>query len=203
MTPRRLVLLAAPLLLLAACGEAPAPAAPAAPAPPPPPPLTSAGPFKVSDAGVGVLTADTRFYIPDIQKAFPGSTAIETYIDGPVVIAALSVTGENGLKMDMMSAAGTNNVASVYIYGGPVVGPGGGTIKGKAADAGLTADQCEKGAGRYAGKLVCTPAGAKNVSYIVRGNVASGTIQEIFWTNGDPAAAVNGPRPIELTVKRG
>jgi hypothetical protein len=201
MTPRLAALAA--VLALAACGEAPPPTAPAAPAPPPPPPLTAAGPFKVSDAGIGVLTADTRFFIPDVQKAFPGSTAIETYIDGPEVIAALSVSGENGLKMDMMSAKGTNNVAAVYIYGGPVVGPGGGTIKGRIADAGVTADQCEKGAGRYAGKLVCTPAGAKNVNYIVRGSAAGGTIQEIFWSNGDPAAAVAGPKPIQLTVKRG
>ena len=202
MTPR-LAALAAPLLLLAACGEAPAPATPAAPAPPPPPPLTSAGPFKVSNAGVGVLTGETKFFIPDIQKAFPGSTAMETYIDGPEVIAALTVTGEHGLKMDVMSAKGSNRVGAVFITGGPVEGPGGGKIKGRIADAGVTADQCERGTGRYAGKLVCTPAGAANVSYVVRGSATAGTISEIFWSNGDPNAAALGPRPIELTVKKG
>lgn len=199
----RLSLLAAPLLLLAACGEAPPPAPAAAPAPPPPPPLTAEGPFKVTNAGVGNLTAETRYFIPDVQKLFPGSQVIETFVDGLEVTSALSVTGEHGLKMDMASAPRSNRIGAVFIYGGPVEGPGGGKIKGKIADAGVTADQCQPGVGRYKGKLVCTPAGAPNVNYVVRGSATAGTITEIFWSNGDPNAASMGPRPIELTVKRG
>lgn len=198
----RLAVLIPPLLLLAACGESQQQQA-AAPAPqaPPPPPLTAEGPFRVTNAGVGNLTAETRYFIPDVQKLFPGSQVIETFVDGVEVTSALSVTGEHDLKMDMRSAKG--RIGAVFIYGGPVEGPGGGRIGGRIADTGVTPDQCQKGVGRYAGRLVCTPAGSPNVNYVVRGSATAGTISEIFWSNGDPKAASMGPRPIQLTVKKG
>ena len=196
MTLRPLCLIA--LLALTACelGDKP-PEAPAEAAAPAAPAVTSAGPFAVTNDGVAGLGAATEFFIPDIQKALPGSTAIETYVDGPTIIAVLSVSGEHDLAMDVIPAKGVHKIGAIIVRGGPVVGPGGGRIKGKLADAGLTAAQCTAGKGRYAGKQICSPTDAPRVAYVVSG----GVIREIQWSTGNEAVSSTAPRPIEMQVR--
>lgn len=199
MTLRPLSLIAPlALLVLGACElgnnppQAPEAATPAAP------PVTAEGPFAVTNDGVGGLGVDSKLFIADIEKAFPGSRAIETYVDGPTIVAVLSVSGEHDLSMDVIPANGSNTIGAIVVRGGPVVGPGGGKIKGKLAEAGVTADQCSPGKGRYKGKQVCAPAGAPRVSYIASG----GVIREIYWSSGNEAVGVASPRPIQMQVAR-
>lgn len=175
------LLLAVAAAALSGCGQSePAPAP--APAAPPPPPLTSAGPFKATTAGVGLVTGSTHFDLSTIEKAFPGSRAEATWIEGTTeLIPVLSVTGEHDLALDVMSAPTSTAVGLVVVHGGPVAGPDGETFGKARSETAFTDAQCEAGKGRYGGKTLCHRADDAATTYVFGGAGPSAKIVQIRW----------------------
>jgi len=177
------LILAAAAVALSACGETSEPAsAPAPVAAPTPPPLTSAGPFKATKAGVGLLTGETRATVTLVEKAFPGAKAEGTWIEGTTeLIPVLSVTGEHDLALDVMTAPKSNSVGLIVVHDGPVVGPDGETFGSKRSETTFTDAQCEAGKGRYGGKSLCHRADDPATAYVFDGAGASARIVQIRW----------------------
>lgn len=175
-------LILAAAVALSACGQSEPAPAPAPAAPPAPPPLTSAGPFKATQNGVGLVTAESRANITVIEKAFPGATAQGTWIEGSTeLIPVVSVTGEHDLSMDVMSRPKGTTVGLIIVHGGPVTGPDGETFGSKRSETAFTDAQCEAGKGRYGGKTLCRRADDTATAYVFDGAGASAKIVQIRW----------------------
>ncbi|ATQ41057.1 hypothetical protein [Caulobacter mirabilis] len=177
--------LAAAAVALAACGEAsepasapaPKPAAPAAPA------LTAAGPFQATKTGVGAVTDQTRFDMGALEKAFPGARAETTFLVTPDnMVAVLSLSGENGLIVDVVEKNMLNRVGLINVLGGPVVGPGGEKIGALRSETSFTDAQCEAGKGQnYMTRTLCRRADDPNTTYVFKGKGPSAKIVAIRW----------------------
>lgn len=174
-------LILAAAVALSACGPseptpAPAPVAPPAPA------LTSAGPFKATQAGVGLVTSQTRFDLSTIEKAFPGARAEGTWIEGTTeLIPVLSVTGEHDLALDVMSVEKGTTVGLIVAHGGPVAGPDGESFGKARSETAFTDAQCTAGTGRYGGKTLCKRADDTATTYVFDGAGPSAKIVQIRW----------------------
>jgi hypothetical protein len=176
------LILAAAAVALSACGPSEPASAPAPVAPPAPPPLTSAGPFTATQAGVGLITAESRANITVIEKAFPGATAQGTWIEGSTeLIPVVSVAGEHDLSMDIMSRPKGTTVGLIVVHAGPVAGPDGETFGSKRSETSLAAAPCEAGKGRYAGKTLCHRPDDAATAYVFDGAGPSAKIVQIRW----------------------
>ncbi len=177
--------LAAAVVALSACGQAsepasapaPKPAAPAAPAP------TAAGPFKATKAGVGVVTDQTRFDMTTLEKAFPGARAETTFLVTPDnMVAVLSLSGENGLIVDIVEKNMLNRVGLINVLGGPIVGPGGEKIGSLRSETTFTDAQCEPGKGQNdMTRTLCRRADDPNTTYVFKGKGPAAKIVAIRW----------------------
>lgn len=177
--------LAAAAVALSACGQASEPAS--APTPqtvaPPAPALTAAGPFNATKAGVGVVTDQTRFDMTALEKAFPGARAETTFLVTPDnMVPVLSLSGENGLIVDVVEKNMINRVGLINVLGGPVVGPGGEKIGSLRSETAFTDAQCEAGKGQnYMTRTLCRRAEDPNTTYVFRGKGPSAKIVAIRW----------------------
>lgn len=184
------LILAAAAVALSACGQSEPATAPAPVAAPAPPPLTSAGPFKATQNGVGLITPESRANITVIEKAFPGATAQGTWIEGATeLIPVVSVTGEHDLSLDVMSVPEATTVGLILVHAGPVSGPGGETFGAKRADTAFTDAQCEAGEGRYGGKTICHRADDTATAYVFDGAGPAAKIVQIRWQKPGVASA--------------
>jgi hypothetical protein len=209
----RLALIAAPLLLLAACGpakqadKAPAAEAPKAEAPPSGPVAIAVtpyvgGPLSVRADGVGPITGETAFDLATIKALFPKAVVKSAFIHtgegppGPII----TVDQDNVPLLEIGKGA-EGGIGEIRLAGGPVEGPKGEALLGKWADLGFDIAQCRAGEGRTVNQTVCVRPEAPTVSYVfgvpgwTKGGLppvetlkAKGQLNEFVWRPAEKAA---------------
>jgi hypothetical protein len=209
---QRLALIAAPLLLLAACGpakqdNAAAPAAPAAEAPRSGPVAIAVtpyvgGPLHIRADGVGPITGETAFDLPTIKALFPKAVVKSAFIHtgegppGPII----TVDQDNVPLLEIGKGA-EGGIGEIRMAGGPVEGLKGEVLLGKWADLGFDIAQCRAGEGRTINQTVCVRPEAPTVSYVfgvpgwAKGGLppvetlkAKGQLNEFVWRPAEQAA---------------
>jgi len=206
----RLALIAAPLLLLAACGPAKQAdtVAPAAAEAPKSGPVAIAvtpyvgGPLHVRADGVGPITGETAFDAATIKALFPKAVVKSAFIHtgeglpGPI----LTVDQDNVPLLEIGKGA-EGGIGEIRMAGGPVEGPKGETLLAKWADLGFDIAQCRAGEGRTVNQTVCVRPEAPTVSYVfgvpgwttgglppVETLKAKGQLNEFVWRPAEKAA---------------
>ncbi|MBC7668749.1 MAG: DUF1131 family protein [Gemmatimonadaceae bacterium] len=208
---QRLAQIAAPLLLLAACG----PAKQAQTTAPPPSAETpksgpvavatvpyNGGPLEVRADGVGPITGATAFDMPTIAALFPKAVVKSAFIHtgegppGPII----TVEQDNVPLMEIGKGP-DGGIGEIRLAGGPVRGPKGEALLGKWADLSFDIAQCRAGEGRTVNQTVCVRPEAPSVAYVfgapgwTKGGLppietlkAKGQLNEFVWRPADNAA---------------
>ena len=176
---QRLALIAAPLLLLAACGPAKhadtaTPGAPQATGEAPASrPVAIAvtpyvsGPLHVRADGVGPITEATAYDAPTMTALFPKAVVKSAFIHagegppGPII----TVEQDNVPLLEIGKGA-EGGIGEIRLAGGPVQGPKGEALLSKWADLGFDISQCRAGSGRTVNQTVCVRPEAPTVSYV-------------------------------------
>ncbi len=210
----RHTLLALPLVMLAACGpakkdEASAPAPEAAETKTPATVAVTpyaGGPLKVTQDGVGPITAATAFDIPTIQALFPKAKVEQAFIhfgQGP----ALPIINVEQDNVPLLEIGKGEEGAIGYIRAAsdPVAGPRDEKLLAKWDAVGFTADQCRAGEGREINAVICVRADAPTVSYVfgvpgwTKGGVppeatlkAKAQLNELHWRPAEGAVVGAG-----------
>lgn len=210
---QRLALIAAPLLLLAACGPAKqadtaAPPAASTSEAPKPGPVTIAvtpyvgGPLRVRADGVGPITGETAFDEATIKALFPKAVVKSAFIHvgegppGPII----TVEQDNVPLLEIGKGA-EGGIGEIRLAGGPVEGPTGEALLAKWADLAFDIAQCRAGEGRAVNQTVCVRPQAPTVSYVfgvpgwTKGGLppvetlkAKGQLNEFVWRPAEKAA---------------
>jgi hypothetical protein len=182
---RRLIL-AAPLLALAACGPADTPAASKsenAPASPRAPPLKpglvredgsvelftpyEGGPLALDEFSVGPLMAQTEFLVDVVKPRFPKAVVKSAFLHQEAGEPAPIITVEQGGGViEIQANPGTGTVGDIRITGGTPKGPRGETLMMKWADADMDYPRCWMGKDRDAHAVICTQPGEPVLRYI-------------------------------------
>ena len=208
---QRFALIAAPLLLLAACGPAEKKTdtvtPPASEAPKSGPvaiaitPYTG-GPLEVRADGVGPISGATAFDLATIKALFPKAVVKSAFIHtgegppGPII----TVEQDNVPLMEIGKGA-DGGIGEIRLAGGPVQGPKGETLLAKWADLSFDIAQCRAGEGRTINQAVCVRPEAPSVAYVfgvpgwTKGGLppvetlkAKGQLNEFVWRPADNAA---------------
>ena len=207
---QRLALIAAPLLLLAACGPAKqdtkAPS-PGVEAPASGPAVISVkpyvgGPLRVRADGVGPITEATAYDAPTITALFPKAVVKSAFIHagegppGPII----TVEQDNVPLLEIGKGA-EGGIGEIRLAGGPVQGPKGEVLLSKWADLGFDITQCRAGSGRTVNQTICVRPEAPTVSYVfgvpgwTKGGLpsvevlkAKGQLNEFVWRSAEKAA---------------
>ncbi|MBO9560479.1 MAG: DUF1131 domain-containing protein [Caulobacter sp.] len=184
---RRLIL-AAPLLALAACGPADKPqagktesAAPAASAPATVMVTRKAadgsvdrftphegGPLALDEFSVGPIMAQTEFSLEAIRPRFPKAKVEGIFIrhdGGPSEPIGVTVLQDGG-EIEISPNPGSTKVGDIRISGGTPQGPRGETLGLKWADAGMDYPRCWMGKDRDVHAVICTQPGEPVLRYI-------------------------------------
>jgi len=208
---QRLALIAAPLLLLAACGPAkqadtaaPAPAAEAPKSGPVAIAVTPylGGPLHVRADGVGPITAETAFDEATIKALFPKAVVKSAFIHtgegppGPII----TVDQDNVPLLEIGKGA-EGGIGEIRLAGGPVEGSKGEALLAKWADLSFDIAQCRPGEGRTVNQTVCVRPEAPTVAYVfgvpgwTKGGLppvdvlnAKGQLNEFVWRPAEKAA---------------
>lgn len=207
---QRLALIAAPLLLLAACGPAghkAEPPAPAAEAPKSGPVAVAVkpyvgGPLEARADGVGPITAATAFDQATIKALFPKAVVKAAFIHvgegppGPI----LTVEQDNVPLMEIGKGA-DGGIGEIRLAAGPVQGPRGEALLGKWGDLSFDIAQCRAGEGRTVNQTVCVRPDAPTLAYVfgvpgwakpglppVETLKAKGQLNELVWRPAEQAA---------------
>ena len=211
---QRLALIAAPLLLLAACGPAKhtdtkAPSAPQATGEVPASgPVAIAvtpyvgGPLHVRADGVGPITEATAFDAPTIKALFPKAVVKSAFIHagegppGPII-----TVDQDNVPLLEIGKGSEGGIGEIRLAGGPVQGPKGEALLAKWADLGFDISQCRAGSGRTVNQTVCVRPEAPTVSYVfgvpgwtggglpsVEVLKAKGQLNEFVWRPAEQAA---------------
>ena len=209
---QRLALIAAPLLLLAACGPAKQEGAAAPPASsaevPKSGPVAVAvtpyvgGPLHVRADGVGPITGETAFDEATIKALFPKAVVKSAFIHtgegppGPI----LTVDQDNVPLLEIGKGA-EGGIGEIRLAGGPVEGPKGEALLAKWGDLGFDITQCRPGEGRTVNQTVCVRPEAPTVAYVfgvpgwAKGGLppvdvlkAKGQLNEFVWRPAEQAA---------------
>lgn len=209
---QRIALIAAPLLLLAACGPAKqadtAPAAAPGAETPKSGPVALAvtpyvgGPLSVRADGVGPISAATAFDEATIKALFPQAVVKSAFIHvgegppGPII----TVEQDHVPLMEIAKDA-EGGIGEIRLAGGPVEGPKGEALLGKWADLSFELAQCRAGEGRTVNQAVCVRPEAPTVAYVfgvpgwTKGGLppvdvlkAKGQLNEFVWRPAEQAA---------------
>jgi hypothetical protein len=210
---QRLALIAAPLLLLAACGPAKQadtakpPAALGSEIPKSGPVAIAVtpyvdGPLHVRAEGVGPITAETAFDEATIKALFPKAMVKSAFIHvgegppGPII----TVEQDNVPLLEIGKDA-EGGIGEIRMAGGPVEGPKGEALLAKWADLGFDIAQCRAGEGRTVNQTICVRPEAPTVSYVfgvpgwTKGGLppaeilsAKGQLNEFVWRPAEKAA---------------
>jgi hypothetical protein len=209
---QRLALIAASLLLLAACGPADKkPAAPPSAAPSEVPksgPVAIAvtpyvgGPLHVRADGVGPITGETAFDLATIKALFPKAVVKSAFIHvgegppGPII----TVEQDNVPLLEIGKNA-EGGIGEIRLASGPVQGPKGEALLGKWANLSFDVAQCRAGEGRTVNQTVCVRPEAPTVAYVfgvpgwTQGGLppvdvlkAKGQLNEFVWRPAEKAA---------------
>ncbi|WP_029910250.1 DUF1131 family protein [Caulobacter sp. UNC358MFTsu5.1] len=209
---QRLALIAAPLLLLAACGPAKQadkapPAASSAEVPKSGPVAVAVtpyvgGPLHVRADGVGPITGETAFDEATIKALFPKAVVKSAFIHtgegppGPI----LTLEQDNTPLLEIGKGA-EGGIGEIRLAGGPVEGPKGEALLAKWGDLGFDIVQCRAGEGRTVNQAVCVRPEAPTVAYVfgvpgwTKGGLppvevlkAKGQLNEFVWRPAEQAA---------------
>jgi len=209
---QRLALIAAPLLLLAACGPAKqadtaAPPAASSEVPKAGPVAIAVtpyagGPLHVRADGVGPITGETAFDLATIKALFPKAVVKSAFIHvgegppGPII----TVEQDNVPLLEIGKDA-EGGIGEIRMAGGPVQGPKGEALLGKWADLSFDVAQCRAGEGRTVNQTVCVRPEAPTVAYVfgvpgwTQGGLppvdvlkAKGQLNEFVWRPAEKAA---------------
>jgi hypothetical protein len=210
---QRLALIAAPLLLLAACGPAKqadtaAPPAAAGSEVPKSGPVAIAvtpyvgGPLHVRADGVGPITGETAFDLATIKALFPKAVVKSAFIHtgegppGPIITVE-----QDNVPLLEIGKGSEGGIGEIRLAGGPVEGPKGEALLGKWADLSFDIAQCRAGEGRTVNQAVCVRPEAPTVSYVfgvpgwTKGGLppvevlkAKGQLNEFVWRPAEKAA---------------
>lgn len=174
------LLIASILTLLAACGPGPQ-AMPAKPPKPEAPPRAPGLP--VTDAAVGPVTMTTPFDQAAIRRMFPDSTVTtELRAEGGVIL----VTGPGDLTLELRST-NLRTIDRALAEGGIWRGPRGEKAGDSRAALGFGAADCEAGAGRTAGRLICRRAEALRPGLVFTPGAAGTFRLSGFLWQADPS----------------
>jgi hypothetical protein len=173
----RHILLALPLVLLAACGpakkdetatapEASAPKATGAPVQVAIAPYTG-GPLKVTRDGVGPINASVAFDLATLKVLFPKAKVDNAFLhfgEGPPQ-PIINIEQDN-VPLAEVGKNDEGEIAYVRVNAGDTRGPKDEQLLAKWADLGFTADQCRAGEGREVNAVICVRPEAATVSYV-------------------------------------
>lgn len=169
----RHLLLAAPLLALAACGPADKPnSAKLAAATPAPTVVTRqaadgsvdrftpyvGGPLMLDEFSVGPLMAQTEFSPEAIASRFPNAKV-------DAVFSRIIIDQGDGI-LEIQSNPGTTKIGDIRITGGTPKGPRGETLRMKWADADIDYPRCWMGKDRDLHAVICTQPGEPVLRYV-------------------------------------
>ncbi len=212
---RRLIL-AAPLLVLAACGPADKPAASkaAAPAASAPAMVTRhdasgavdrftpyvGGPLALDEFSVGPVMAQTEFSLDAIEQRFPKAKVGKAFLhQGAGEPTPIITVEQGGGVIEIQGNPGTTKVGDIRVAGGTPQGPRGETLTMKWADADMDYPRCWMGKDRDVHAVICTQPGEPVLRYIfaVPGWTQDtmppeavlrdkATLREFLWRGGAP-----------------
>ena len=154
------------------------------PEPPPPALPYRSGPLLIGPWGVGPIRRTTYFETPVIRRLFPAAqvddTTVRVSFDETEAAIAVRQDGVQMLEIEdgTANAPGTDDpmIGAVRALGGPMVGPGGERIGMSWKAAHFDLSECEMGADRDSGLVVCARprAGALTFYFVAPG-----------WTSGE------------------
>ena len=180
---RRLIL-AAPLLILAACGPADKPAGSktAAPATAPAPAMATrkdasgavdrftpyvGGPLMLDEFSVGPVMAQTDFSLDAIKPRFPKAVVKSAFLhQGSGEATPIITVEQGGGLVEIQGNPGTTKVGDIRVSGGAPKGPRGETLGMKWADAGMDYPRCWAGKDRDVHAVICTQPGEPVLRYV-------------------------------------
>lgn len=182
---RRLLILAAPLLALVACGPADKPAAPsgapAAASAPAPAFVTrtdstgkadrftphEGGPLALDEFSVGPLMAQTEFSLDAIQPRFPKAVVKTAFLhQGQGEPTPIITVEQGGGVIEVQGNPGARTVGDIRVSGGTPQGPRGETLGMKWANADMDYPRCWMGKDRDLHAVICTQPGEPVLRYI-------------------------------------
>ncbi|WP_297514701.1 DUF1131 family protein [uncultured Caulobacter sp.] len=202
----RHVLLALPLVLLAACGpakrdDAGPPAKADAPVRVAVAPYVG-GPLKMTRDGVGPINGATAFDLATLKVLFPKAKVEQAFLHfgaGPAQ-PIINIEQDN-TPLAEIGKTDEGEIAYVRLAAGDVRGPKDERLLAKWADLGFKVDQCRAGEGREVNQTVCVRPEAPTVSYVfgVPGWAgqglppeavlkAKGQLNELVWRPAEGAA---------------
>ncbi len=180
----RPLILAAPLLVLAACGPADKPAGSktAAPATAPAPAMATrkdasgavdrftpygGGPLMLDEFSVGPVMAQTDFSLDAIKPRFPKAEVKSAFLHQDAGQPTPIITVEQGGgAIEIQGNPGTTKVGDIRVAGGSPQGPRGETLGMKWADAGMDYPRCWAGKDRDVHAVICTQPGEPVLRYV-------------------------------------
>ncbi|KQY35123.1 hypothetical protein ASD38_00690 [Caulobacter sp. Root487D2Y] len=181
----RHLLLAAPLLALAACGPADKPGASktAPPAGAPAPAVVTrqdasgavdrftpyeGGPLALDEFSVGPLMAQTEFSMEAIKPRFPKAKVEGVFMreDGSKSTLMGITVEQDGGVIEIHGNPGTATVGDIRISGGKPEGPRGEILGMKWANADMDYPRCWMGKDRDAHAVICTQPGEPVLRYV-------------------------------------
>jgi len=184
----RSLILAAPLLALAACGPADKPrgeaAAPAAAetAPPAPAALVTrtdasgkvdrftpylGGPLALDEFSVGPLMAQTEFSLEAVEPRFPKAKVKTAFLhQGPGEPTPIITVEQGGGVIEIQGNPGARTVGDIRVSGGAPQGPRGETLGMTWANADMDYPRCWMGKDRDAHAVLCTQPGEPVLRYV-------------------------------------
>ena len=212
----RFLILAAPMLVLAACGPTDKPrSAPAAASSAPVLVERQAGdggvdrftpypggPLSLDEFSVGPLMAQTEFSMEAIKPRFPKAKVEGVFMRNEGAKSTLmGITVEQGGGLlEIQGNPGTTKVGDIRITGGTPKGPRGETLGLKWADADMDYPRCWMGKDRDVHAVICTQPGEPALRYIfgVPGWTQDAlppeavlrekaVLREFLWRGGAPA----------------
>ncbi|SFK08517.1 hypothetical protein [Caulobacter sp. UNC279MFTsu5.1] len=181
----RHLILAAPLLALAACGPADKPAgsksgAPATAAPAPAVVTRqdasgavdrfmpyAGGPLALDEFSVGPIMAQTDFSLDAIQPRFPKAAVKAAFLhQGPGEPTPIITIEQGGGVIEIQGNPGTTKVGDIRVSGGTPQGPRGETLGLRWANADMDYPRCWMGKDRDAHAVICTQPGEPVLRYL-------------------------------------
>lgn len=212
----RNLLLAVPLLALAACGPADKPGATATTAATPAPTVATrqnadgsvdrftphvGGPLTLDEFSVGPLMAQTEFSMDAIKPRFPKAKVEGVFMrnDGSESTLMGITIEQDGGVLEIQGNPGTTKIGDVRITGGTPKGPRGEALGMKWADADIDYPRCWMGKDRDLHAVICTQPGEPVLRYVfgVPGWTQDtlppeatlrekATLREFIWRGGAP-----------------
>lgn len=209
----RPLILAAPLLALAACGpaEKPKTGAPAASSPALVTRQTAdgavdrftpyqGGPLALDEFSVGPVMAQTEFSLDAIEQRFPKAKVKTAFLhQGDGKPTPIITVEQDGGVLEIQGNPGTTKVGDIRITGGTPKGPRGETLMMKWADADIDYPRCWMGKERDVHAVICTQPGEPALRYVfgvpgwTQGTMPSEAVlrdkaflREFLWRGGAP-----------------